>query len=56
MDAQKFMNLHGLSECYECDGQLFKHQENADARKISSGKEVITHTLNAGVKKDDKTE
>ncbi|MGQ0740214.1 MAG: hypothetical protein ACT4OJ_14275 [Bacteroidota bacterium] len=54
MDAQKFMNLHGLTECFECDGDLYKRQENAEARKVSSGKEVITHQLSAGARKKGK--
>ena len=54
MEAQKFINLHGLTECYECDGVFFKRKENADARAVTSKLEVITHTLNAGAKKNKK--
>lgn len=46
--AQKFMNEHGIKTCYECDGKIFKHDHNAAARSLMSGKEVITHTANAG--------
>ena len=46
--AQKFMNEHGIKVCYECDGKIFKHDHNAAARAQMSGKEVITHTANAG--------
>lgn len=46
--AQKFMNEHGIKTCYECDGQLYKHSHNAAGRSQMSGKEVITHTANAG--------
>lgn len=51
-EAQAFMSLNKIKTCYECDGVLFKHQDNANARKLSSTKEIITHTLSAGVKKD----
>lgn len=50
MDAQKFMNENRISECWECDGTLFKHKENAEARAKTSGKDVIPHTINAGVR------
>lgn len=46
--AQAFMNTHNLKQCYECDGLLYKHEHNAIGRKQMSGKEVITHTANAG--------
>jgi hypothetical protein len=47
-EAQKFMNQHSLKECYECDGQLYKHRSNAEGRRSMSGKEIIIHTANAG--------
>jgi hypothetical protein len=47
-EAQKFMNAADISICYECDGQLFKHLDNADARSLATGAEVVTHQLSAG--------
>jgi hypothetical protein len=52
--AQKFMNAHRVKECWECDGILFKHKENADALAKKTGKEILTYTLNAGVRKNEK--
>jgi hypothetical protein len=49
-EAQIFMNEHGIKICYECDGVLFKREENANARKVKSGKEIVTHELSAGVR------
>lgn len=46
--AQKFMNKEGISECYECDGLLFKHFDNAEARRKATGENVIIHNLSAG--------
>lgn len=48
--AQQFMNTNGITKCYECDGQLYKHEHNAAGRKQMTGgeKEIITHELNAG--------
>lgn len=54
--AQLFMNQHGIKECYECDGLLFKQKDNADARAAASGKEVVTHTASAGARKKKKDE
>ena len=48
--AQAFMNENKLKECFECDDVFFKHKENATARAVSSGKEVINHSVNAGGK------
>lgn len=57
VEAQKFINQHNLKECFECDGLLYKHRENAEARKImSGGKEVTTHTANAGAKASEQPE
>lgn len=50
--AQEFMVQQMLKECFECDGWLFKHRANANARSKSSGKEVIVHTINAAAKKE----
>lgn len=52
-EAQAFMNTHKLSECYECDGFIFKHKENANARAAEKKTDVVTHTANAGAKKKD---
>jgi hypothetical protein len=52
MEAQKFMNLNGLKQCWECDGAFFKHEENAKARAKTSGKDIIPHAINAGVKNE----
>lgn len=56
MEAQKFMNQHGLKECWECDDVFFKHEDNAKARAKSSGKAVTPHTINAGVVKEKEEE
>jgi hypothetical protein len=52
MEAQKFMNRYGLKKCWECDGVFFKHEYNANARATTSSKEVVVHTLSAGVAED----
>lgn len=54
--AQAFINQHNIKECYECDGLLFKNKENADARAIQSGNDVVPHTVNASVRKKKKEE
>lgn len=46
--AQKFMNKEGITTCYECDGHLFKHIANAEARRMATGADVVTHQLSAG--------
>ena len=53
LEAQKFMNANGISKCYECDGLLYKQKENANGRKIMSGKEIVEHEANAGLKKEE---
>lgn len=47
-EAQKFMNQHGITKCYECDGQLYKHEANAKIRQASSGKPITVHEASAG--------
>lgn len=44
------MSLHSIKECWECDGVLFKKEKNAKLRSTASGKEVIPHSINAGVR------
>lgn len=53
LEAQKFMNEHGLKKCYECDGRMYKHKENANGRKMMSDKPVIEHEANAGPKTEE---
>lgn len=53
LKAQVFMNQQRIAECWECDGELFKHKDNADARAKASGEELITHSANAGVKQEE---
>lgn len=48
--AQKFMNEQGIEKCYECDGKLFKHEENAKGRSEMNGAAIVTHELSAGAK------
>lgn len=50
--AQEFMVLHNLKKCYECDGVIFKHDHNAEARSTISKQPVIVHEINAGPKTD----
>ncbi len=50
-EAQKFMNQHGIVICYEADGRLFKHKENAEI--AAAGGSLIEHTLNAGPRKEE---
>jgi hypothetical protein len=52
MNAQQFMNDNQLKQCWECDGQFFKHKENAESRsQAKDGAQVTEHGVNAGVKK-----
>ena len=48
--AQAFMNTFKVKVCYEVDGTLFKHKENAEARAKLVGKEVVVHELSAGTR------
>lgn len=51
MEAQRFMNEHGLMECWEVDGVFYKRLENAEKRSRKKEKEVIRHEINAGVRR-----
>lgn len=49
IEIQLFLNRHRLQVCYEVNGRLYKHIDNAEAANVN-GQEIIIHTATAGVK------
>lgn len=49
IEIQLFLNRYRLLQCYEVNGRLYKHIENAEAANVNR-QEIIIHTATAGVK------